>query len=489
MTAGQTRKSLDKINDETEYYEHQLEGIRTLARMGSFMLCDEMGLGKSLQALTVAAIDFQRGLASRVLIVCPASLKWNWQDECEKHTSFSSVILDGDRDARNKQMQLFDIMNLDVLIVNYEQVVAHNEDLNRLHFDIIIYDEAHYIKNYKSKRTKACLKLRAGRHFILTGSPLLNQVNELWPLLHRVSPSEYPKYWTFVNRYAVYGGYQNKQIIGVKNRPELNSAIDRVMVRRLKKDVLDLPEKQYIPQYVELSPLQRELYDAAYDDLSVPAPEGLIGAEDIEIENALTKYLYLKKICGTAAEIEGYKDESSKLDRAMELIAEITHDEPDNPGEPVVVFTQFRKTQACLADRIEKAGLTCFLLHGDVPMSQRAEVIKQWSDYRDSKGRPGVLCGMLQVASVGLNMTAASKAIFVDRLYVPKLNEQAEDRIHRIGADESKPVQIYNIIARKTIEQRIESILRRKSKLFDTLIEESDWKKALYEALMQQEDD
>ena len=267
MTAGDTRKSLDKIHDWVEYYPHQLEGIRTLARMGSFTLCDEMGLGKSIQAFTVAAIDFQRGWASRVLIVCPASLKWNWQDECEKHTNFSSIILDGNKAARQKQMQLFDIMSLDIMIVNYEQVVAHSTELNKLQFDIIIYDEAHYIKNYKSKRTKACLKLRADRHFILTGSPRLNQVNELWPLLHRVAPSEFPKYWTFVNRYAVYGGYQNKQIIGVKNRPELNSSIDRLMVRRLKKDVLDLPDKMHIPTYVELSPLQRELYDSAFDDL------------------------------------------------------------------------------------------------------------------------------------------------------------------------------------------------------------------------------
>lgn len=484
MTAGVTRKKLDKIKDETEYYPHQLEGIRTLARMGSFMLCDEMGLGKSLQALTVAAIDFQMGLASRVIIVCPASLKWNWQDECEKHTHFTSHVLDGTPAEREKQLQLFTFMELDVLIVNYEQVLAHVDDFNKMDFHIAIYDEAHFIKNQKAKRTKACLKLRANRHFILTGSPLLNQVNELWPLLHRIAPTEYPRYWTFVNRYAVYGGFQNKQIIGVKNRPELNAAIGRVMVRRLKKDVLDLPEKQYIPQYVELSPLQRKLYDQAANDLAIDLPNN---PEPREIENALTKYLYLKQICGTAAEIEGYADDSAKLDRAMELIAEIT--DPSGINEPVVVFTQFRTTQACLANRLTAAKINCFMLHGDIPMSHRAETIKIWSDYRDKTGRPGVLCGMLQVASVGLNMTAASRAIFIDRLYVPKLNEQAEDRIHRIGADQSKSVQIHTIIARKTIDQRIEAILNRKRKLFTSLVEESDWKRALYEALTTEDED
>ena len=486
MTAGQDRKSLDMIYDEVEYYPHQLEGIRTLARMGSFMLCDEMGLGKTLQALTVAAIDFQMKLASRVIVVCPASLKWNWEDECKKYTRFAVHVLDGDPDQRRKQLQAFDFMDLDILIVNYEQVLVHYREFNQMNFDIAIYDEAHYIKNYKAKRTKACLALRAKRHFILTGSPLLNHVNELWPLLHRVSPGEYPRYWPFVNRYAVMGGFKNKQIIGVKNRPELNAALSRLMVRRLKKDVLDLPDKQYIPHYVELSTLQRDLYDSAANDLQIELPNN---PNPMEIENALVKYLYLKQICGTAAEIEGYPDDSAKLDRAMELIAEIIHSEPDSPGEPVVVFTQFRKTQACLAERLAAAGIECFLLHGHVKKEQRSEIIKQWSNFRDSKGRPGVLCGMVQVASVGLNMTAASQCIFIDRLYVPKLNEQAEDRIHRIGTDITKPVMIHIIIARKTIEQRIEAILNRKKKLFNSLVEESDWKRALYEALTKEDED
>lgn len=486
MTAGVTRKSLDKIYDHTEFYPHQLEGIRTLARMGSFMLCDEMGLGKSVQALTVAAIDFQREWASRVLVVCPASLKWNWQDECQKHTKFTTMILDGTPVERRKQMSLFTMLDMDVLIVNYEQVRVHLDEFNKMGFDIVIYDEAHYMKNYKSKRTKACLKIKATRHFILTGSPLLNQVNELWPLLHRVAPSEFPNYWRFVNEYAAFGGFQNKQIIGVKNRPKLTAAIDRLMVRRLKKDVLDLPDKQYIPVFVELTDLQRQLYDSANEDLSIDLPNN---PNPMEIENALTKYLYLKQICGTAAEIDGYEDSSAKLDRALELIAETVTSESDKPGEPIVVFTQFRKTQACLAERLAKAKIECFQLNGDVKKEHRAEIVKTWETYRDKHGKAGVLSGMLQVSGVGLNMTAASRCIFIDKLYVPKLNEQAEDRLHRIGADKTKPIQVYTIIARKTIEQRIEAILKRKTKLFDSLIEESDWKKALYEALAKDDDE
>lgn len=477
--ADGSRKSLDKIYDETVYYPHQLEGIRTMARMSSFLLADEMGLGKSLQALTVAAIDFQLGYAKRVLVVCPATLKWNWQDEIKKFTKFSHLILDGDPDDRRRQLALFEMLDIEILIVNYEQVRAHLDTFNGLNFDIVIYDEAHYIKNYKSKRTKACLKLRSRRNFMLTGSPLLNQVNELWTILHKIDPVRFPDYWRFVNRYAVFGGYQNKQITGVKNKAELNAEIDKAMLRRLKKDVLNLPDKQYIQRLVDLSPLQRKLYDQAEQDLEIDLP---MGADPMQCENALTKYLYLKQIAGTAATIPGYEDSSSKLDLVEELVGEML--DPGNDPKPVVIFTQFRGVLECCAQRLSKAkqdvhpAYEVFQIHGDVPKDQRTEIVKIW----EQRPKPAVLLVMLQVA-VGFNATAADKCIFIDKLYVPKLNEQAQDRLHRIGADETQPVQVYEIIARKTVEQRIESILRRKTKLFTGLIEESDWKKALYEAL------
>lgn len=479
--ADGSRKSLDKVHDETVYYPHQLDGIRTLAGKTSFLLADEMGLGKSIQALTVAAIDFQRGWATRVIVVCPATLKWNWQDEIRKHTKFTCVILDGSKSERERQLELFDILGIDILIVNYEQVKAHLDKLNSLCFDIAIFDEAHYIKNHKSQRTKAAIKLRSKRNFMLTGSPLLNQVNELWTILHKINPNGFPDYWRFLNRYAVFGGWQGRQITGVKNKAELNAEIDKVILRRLKKDVLDLPDKQIIQKLVDLSPLQRKLYDQAWDDMKIDLPDQ---ADPMEFENALVKYLYLKQIAGSAACIEGYPDESAKLDLVQELVAEIMQDNPDSPPEPIVIFTQFRKVMACAVERLEKDGYEVFQLHGDVPKERRIEIVKQWED----RPKPAILMVMLQVA-VGFNATAANKCIFIDKLYVPKLNEQAQDRLHRIGADLVRPIQVFEIIARKTVEQRIESILKRKTKLFDGLIEESSWKKALYESLMEKDDE
>lgn len=479
-TAGEGRKSLAKIRDDAVFYPHQIDGIREMARMTSFLLADEMGLGKSIQALTVAAIDFAREWASRVIIVSPASLKWNWLEEVEKHTHFTAMVLDGSPKERALQLLDFEQTDIDILIVNYEQVSKHLVDFNKLKFDIGIFDEAHYIKNRKAARTQSCHKLKVKRAFVLTGSPLLNQVNDLWGLLHRVDPARWPNYWRFVNRYAVFGGFKDKQIVGVKNKAELRTEVDDVMIRRLKKDVLDLPDKLPIQVVVDFHPNQEKYYKQAEDELRIDLPDK---PSPMEIENVLSKMLRLKQICGTPATIDA-EDDSHKLDRAVEMIEELIHDEPDSPGEHVVVFTQFRGVLAAMQARLDAAGIKSYTLHGDVDMKDRQGVVADWS-----ASKPAVMLAMIQVAGVGLTMTAARTAIFLDKLWTPKLNEQAEDRLHRIGADKSKgPIEIYHIIVRGSIEQKIEMMLRRKKKLFDTVIEESDWKRMLLEA-MDEEDE
>lgn len=471
------RGHLNKIKDEVEFYDHQVEGVRWIAKAGNALLCDEMGLGKTLTALTVAAVDFDKRGAKRVLVVTLATLKANWQEEIHEHTLFSSLVLEGSPTKREKQLAAFD---KDVLIVNYEQVVAHWPDLNDMHFDVIIYDEAHAIKNRGSDRTKACLKLDAARHILVTGSPMLNQIDDLWTLLHRVDPDQFPKYWTYRNRYAVFGGYKGNQIIGVKNEVELNKKLSSVMLRRLKKDALDLPEKQFIRVWVDLTNIQRKLYDEAKDESLISLPDD---PNPMQIENALVKFLRLKEICGTAAAIPGFPDSSGKLDRAVQIVQEAIEQ-----GEPIVLFTQFRAVLKALEERLRTAGIPTWVLHGDVPTSERVPRVREWTEASEAGQHGAILC-MFQVGGVGLNMTAASKIILVDKLFVPKLNEQAVDRIHRIGA--TRPVQIYELLCRRTIEQRVEQIIGIKNRTFDGVVDGdmTAFKRKLIEAFQHDGDD
>ena len=163
------------------------------------------------------------------------------------------------------------------------------------------------------------------------------------------------------------------------------------------------------------------------------------------------------------------------------MCLEFTEDEDD--GAPVVVWTQFRGVLAAIVSRLEAVGIPTFVLHGDVKQQDRMEIINKWSRTKGTAA-PGVLVSMLQIGGVGLNLVAANKAIFADSLYVPKLNEQAEDRIHRIGASTTQPVQIYYLITRNSVEERIEQILRSKRRLFNELIEtDPTWKAKLIAAI------
>lgn len=486
-SSSASRKSLEPwLLDTIDFYPHQVDGVRTLARMTSWLLADEMGLGKSLQALTVFCVDIKMGLSETMIVVCPVTLKFNWYDEIKKFTRIPVVILGvDDPDAekikplspaqRKKQIDAYAAMTGPrILIVNYEQVTAHIEQLNKIHFDVRCFDEAHYLKNRSAKRTKASMKLRGKRTFLLTGSPMLNQVNELWTLLHMISPRDFANYWNFVQRYCVFGGYMNKQIIGVKNTPELINKLQNYQLRRLKKDVLNLKEPQIIQVKVDLHPDQRTLYDQVVNDMQLTMPSE---PTPKDIENALTKFLRLKQICGTTATIEGYADHSHKLDRAVEIIAEQLEN-----GERVVVFTQFRGVLSAIENRLADAvpNAPIYVLHGDVPKERRQAVVSEWG----ATTTPGVIVCMLQVAGIGLNMTQARVGVFLDKLFVPMLNKQAIDRLHRIGASETQPVQIYELLCRGTIETRIEAILRVKSKLFGSIVEEAKLKRRLVESLI-----
>lgn len=472
------RKSLEPfIKDEVNYYEHQVEGIRTLARRKSFILADDMGLGKSLQALTVFSIDVFLGWSQTCIIVCPVTLKGNWADEIETFTRIPYVIVDGSPNQRLKQILEFSgITGPKILIVNYEQVVAHLSLLNSFKFDVAVFDEAHYLQNPKSKRTQASLELYSRRSFMLTGTPMLNHVDGLWSLMYRTGATK-KEFYSFCNRYAVMGGYKDKQIVGVKNEAELTEALQNFMLRRLKKDVLNLPDVQMIERRVDLLPEQQKLYKQVLQDMRI---ERYDKNDPDDIENALTKFLRLKEICGTSYKFTG-EDHSSKLDLAIADDLEILEN-----GHKTVVFTQFRDMQACYSKRMADASpdTPVWILNGDVPKPHRQPLVKEWAMSRE----PGVLCCMIQVAGIGLNMTAARHGAFLDKLFVPGLNQQAIDRLHRIGADETQPVQFRDYMARGTIENRVNQILRTKQKLFGEIVEtDPNWKKKLFDLLMDED--
>lgn len=463
------------IKDEVNYYDHQIKGVRWLAKQKSFLLGDDMGLGKCLQSLTVFAIDVIRGWAETCIVVCPTILKENWADEIKTFTRFQYVILDGTPVERAMQIiQFIDLKGPKILIVNYEQVSPHLNVFNSIGFNVAIYDECHLLKNPESQRTLAALGLYAHRNFMLSGTPMLNTVDDLWVPLNKIDPVGFPDYWRYVNRYCLFGGHNGRKVVAVKNEEELTRRLQRVMLRRLKGDVLDLPEVQIIERKVYIHPEQQVLYDKVQDDDTLQTLNG-----DEKIEYAIAKFVRLKQICGTTLQFTGY-DVSAKLDLGVSDDLEIIAS-----GKKVIMFTQFRETLDCYVQRMEQCGVRVYQVHGDIPHNQRLKVVKNWSAYHGA----AVIACMVQVANVGLNMVAASDINFQDELFVPGLNQQAIDRAHRIGASKTQPVRVRKYIAINTIEARIQQILKTKMKLSARIVD-SDiaWKRALVNAVLEAEE-
>lgn len=469
------------IPDSVDYYQHQAEGVRRMARMRSVILADQPGLGKTLSTLTTFAIDVKMGLGQTMIVVCPVSLKKNWEEEVGKFTTFYCRRLTGTPKFRSKVIREFaEVTGPKILITNYEQVVAHLAELNALRVDWAVFDEAHMIKNPSTKRTKACKALVSTRSFLLTGTPVLNQVHELWSLLDRVTPGGWGSYWGFMNKFCLMGGYENRQVVGVNpaTAAELRTSLQAVMVRRLKKDVLDLPEVQYITRVTEMHAKQRALYREVWKEMKLST-----NGQTVDISSQLTKILRCKQIIGTTATVTD-EDFSGKLDAAYEDATQIL----DN-GDKLVAFTQFRGIQDAYAARLRgrkatDTGYPVWIINGETPADTRVDVVHEWA----AAAGAGVLLCTIRAAGVGLNMTAARHVQLLDKEYVPGLNEQAVDRVNRIGASTTQAIQVFEYTSVGTVESRIEKMLAGKKKVSDDLIETDNFMRKIIAAAMAEDE-
>lgn len=390
----------------------QVEGVRLLREIlrthPGALLADDMGLGKTVQA---AEIINQARAACRVLVVCPASVVLNWRNELRAWCPARRVrtILDAAAPARG------------VFVVNYDRLDAWAGILERWAPGFVVADESHYLKNHEAARTKAFYSIPTTRRLFLSGTPALNRPRELWTTLRACGalPKQYAARTNFGKRYcAAYldrrGAWDDS---GASNLDELREHMARVMVRREKSEVLkDLPPKtrQIIPLSGPAAALRRELaavqaaggWDAVCSKLEAGEPVGLGEVAKARHELGL-----------------------AKVKAAIEHVKGVLESEPQ-----VVVFAHHRAVLQLLEDAF--AGYGCTVVHGGVqPAKRQAEV------ERFQRGDARVFLGQIQAAGVGLTLTAARVAVFVEPSYVPAELDQAEDRLHRIGQTDNVLIQ------------------------------------------------
>lgn len=408
------------------------------------ILGDEPGLGKTLTALVASQADPSR--RKRVLIICPSSLKEWWAQEAQGWLNLSSTV--ATQGIYTGQLRNYLKGNhTDLFILNYELMLRLPE-LQSVHWDWVIADEAHRVKNPTADTTRAFNRIKGAYSTLLTATPLANQPAELWTLLNYSRPKETPAYGFFRSfyqkEYITPSGWPKPA--GPKNRELLKREHAPVMIRRLKSEVgLQLPPKRHQRMPVWLLPEQVRAYRQMVHDLITELEDGtfVLGQEPA------VAMLRLRQIASNLATIGG-ADISGKLDTCMDLIT-------DQPEEPLVFFTVFRETAKALHKRClsAKPKIPAVLFIGEQTKEEDTKAIKSFTS-----GKARVFIATIQKGGVGLNLQRASTLVFIDKHWNPALQAQAEDRIHRIGQE--KPCLILSLHHKHTIDDYVERMLDKK---------------------------
>ncbi len=450
VEAGEARLDLLKL----PLYPYQAVGTLFLAFTERALLADEMGLGKTIEAIAAAKLLQEWHGLHRVLVVTPASVKYQWGREIERFSGESFTVVGGTKKKREQQYA----EGSRFTIINYELVLRDIEHIRALGADLVILDEAQRIKNWRAKTSQALKDMPRQFAFVLTGTPLENRLEELFSIVEFLDDKLLGPPWQFMAQHVIkddWGG-----VIGYKDLEGVRRAIAPILLRRRKADVLqDLPKRIDNDFWLEMETEQERLYrplEKQMQDL-LRLPEW-----DQAASAMVLRLLTLLREAATAAQLVDLRVQSSrKLKELPSLVEEIASE-----GYKMLVFSQWERMTRFAEEVIANAGLDLktVRLHGGLGMRARQKIIEQFNT--DPRTRVFI---STDAGGVGLNLQAASFVINLDLPWNPARVEQRIGRAHRIG--QTNPVNVINMIAQNTIEQRVLDVLYRKQELFEEILD------------------
>ncbi len=437
-----------------ELRDYQAEGFQWLARLAHWgvgaCLADDMGLGKTVQALALLLSRAQDGPA---LVVAPTSVCLNWLDEIRRFAPTLNAIIfgGGDREQTVKQLGPFDL-----LICSYGLLQQEAELLAQPQWRSIVLDEAQAIKNMATKRSQAAMALQGEFKMMTTGTPIENHLGELWNLFRFINPGLLGSLESFNRRFAI--PIERDQDTHARHR--LRKLIQPFILRRLKSEVLEaLPSRTEILRRVELEPKEMALYEA----LRQQALARLAKLDDTEGQKPLqilAEIMKLRRACCHPRLVLPDTDLSgAKLAVFEEILEELLENH-----HKALVFSQFVDHLAILRETLDRKGVAYQYLDGGTPAPERKRRVDAFQS-----GRGDVFLISLKAGGLGLNLTAADYVIHMDPWWNPAVEDQAADRAHRIG--QLRPVTIYRLVTKDTIEEKIVEMHHQKRDLADSLLE------------------
>ena len=460
-------KKYDLLNHKIVPFKHQEEAIQYGLNHDKWLLLDAPGLGKTLTMIYLAEEIKKRDNIDHCLIICGKNiLKTNWKNEIKKFSSLSAHIL-GEKINKKGSAVIGSISNranelkskLDdfFIITNIETIRSDDVVKNLLDgpnkFDMIVFDEIHTCKDPSSQQGKHVLKLNKAKYKVgLTGTLIMNNpIDSFMPL--KWIGVEHSSYTNFKYYYCIFSGPFNNILSGFKNMSILKNELDSCSLRRTK-DLLDLPEKNIIEEYVDMKDDQLLFYRNIVDGI-----RDQVDKVNLNTTNLLSLVIRLRQATACPSILTSENISSAKIDRAIDLVDEIIEN-----NNKVVIFSTFKETVNILSDKLSKYNpLICT---GDIDQSIIDNNINSFQNDDNYK----LLIATWQKMGTGITLNSASYAIFIDMPWTAAETEQVEDRIHRIGS--KKPVFIYRLICANTIDERVLELNKDKEAMGDYIVDD-----------------
>lgn len=441
------------------YQAYGFKWLEVLSELGfGGILADDMGLGKTLQIITLLLYRKEKSESDNnrncSLIVCPASLVYNWEEEFRRFAPSMSVrTVTGTQAERKKLLKSKDLP--DVLITSYDLLKRDIGTYSDLSFDYEIIDEAQFIKNQTAAASKAVKVINSAHRFALTGTPIENRLSELWSIFDYLMPG-------FLYTYDRFRSDFENAITKAKDEEvtrQLKNMVGPFILRRLKENVLkDLPDKIEEVRYSRFESEQQKLYDAQVTHMKkvLESEDYKSGKGRIKVFAELTRIRQI--CCDPSLMTDGFKGESAKRQSCMELIQSAI-----DGGHKILLFSQFTSMLALLEDDLKKEGIEYYKITGETSKEERIKLVHAFNE-----NEVPLFLISLKAGGTGLNLVGADVVIHYDPWWNVAAQNQATDRAHRIG--QTKTVSVFKLIAKGTIEEKILEMQNAKKDLADAIL-------------------
>jgi SNF2 family DNA or RNA helicase len=437
----------------TSLYPYQKDGVNFALFKKSAIIADEMGLGKTLQAITLAILKKDVFNLEKVLVICPASLKEQWKREIERFTNEKVTIIAG---TRARRQEIYERNQDFFKITNYEAVLRDNMVIHRYKPDLIILDEAQRIKNFETKTAQSIKSIPHKQSLVLSGTPLENKLEDLYSIVQFANPEMFTPLWEFAAEHFILKKQKKNRIFGYRNLDIIHQKLKPLVIRRKKEEVLDdLPEQVTNNYYIELTKEQIEIHQGYLRSLLPILNKKFLTPIDVRrIQELLTS---MRMVCNSTFLIDRKTNLSPKLKELEGLLIDLVLENK----RKVVLFTEWTTMTFLIGKVLSELGIPFVEFTGKIPVTKRQSLITEFNQ------NPSCMVFLsTDAGGVGLNLQTADCVINFELPWNPAKLNQRIGRVIRIG-QKSKCVNVINLIAKQSIEEKILAGLQIKQELFD----------------------